>query len=104
MDATSFHWLIHFTVQRNLHMCLMDVVTAYLYGDLDKDIYMKISEELCKSMQLGKFLNPLIKLCKSLYGLKQAGHMWYQHLSQYLLYHYLRMMIFFLAYLSSIIA
>ena len=51
MDATSFRWLIHFTIQRSLHMRLMDVVTAYLYGDLDKDIYMKIHGELCKSMQ-----------------------------------------------------
>ena len=24
MDATSFHWLIHFTVQRSLHVRLMD--------------------------------------------------------------------------------
>ena len=50
MDATSFRWLIHLTVQRSLHMRLMDVVTTYLYGDLDKHIYMKILEELCNSM------------------------------------------------------
>ena len=25
-------------------MCLKDVVTAYLYGSLDSDIYMKIPE------------------------------------------------------------
>jgi hypothetical protein len=25
-------------------MCLMDVVTAYLYGSLDNDIYMKVLE------------------------------------------------------------
>ena len=25
-------------------MCLMDVVAAYLYGSLDKDIHMKIPE------------------------------------------------------------
>ena len=67
MDATSFRWLIHFTIQRSIHMHLMDMGTTYLYGDLDKDIYMKILEELCKSMQLGNFRNPLIKLCKSLW-------------------------------------
>ena len=65
----------------------MDVVTNYLYGDLDKDIYMNIPEELCNSMQLGKFHNPSIKSCKSIYGLKQADRMWYQHLSQYLISH-----------------
>ena len=30
----------------NLDMYLMDVVTAYLYGSLDNDIYMKIPEGL----------------------------------------------------------
>ena len=87
MDATSFHSLIHFTVQRSLCMPLMDVVTTYLYGDLDKGIYMTIPKEFCNSLQLGKFRNPSFKLCKPHYGLKQAGHMWYQHLSQYLLSH-----------------
>ena len=75
MDAMSFRWLIHFTIQQSLHICLMDVVTAYLYGDLDQDLYMKIPKELCKSMQLGKFHNPSIELSKSPYGLKQADHM-----------------------------
>ena len=27
-----------------LDMCLMDVVVAYLYGSLDKDIHMKIPQ------------------------------------------------------------
>ena len=53
MDATWFCSLIHFTVQQSLHMHLMDVVIAYLYGELDKDIYMKIPEELCNSIVTG---------------------------------------------------
>ena len=31
---------------KNLEMHLMDVVTAYLYGSLDNDIYMKLPEGL----------------------------------------------------------
>jgi len=30
----------------NLKMQMMDVVTAYLYGSLDWEIYMKVSEGL----------------------------------------------------------
>ena len=46
MDAITFRYLISLTVSDKLDMRLMDVVTAYLYGDLDTDIYMKISEGL----------------------------------------------------------
>ncbi|GJY04586.1 putative RNA-directed DNA polymerase [Tanacetum coccineum] len=42
MDATTFRYLISLAVSKNLDMRLMDVVTAYLYGSLDSDIYMKI--------------------------------------------------------------
>ena len=69
-------------------MHLMDVVTLYLYGSLDNDIYMKVlegfkipetykssSQELCS-----------IKLQRSLYYiLKQSWQMWYNHLNEYLL-------------------
>ena len=44
MDAITFRYLISLTVSKNLEMCFMDVVTAYLYKLLDRDIYMKISE------------------------------------------------------------
>ena len=65
----------------------MDVVTAYLYGSLDNDIYMKIPE----GYKMSKTYNPtsrsmyFIKLQRSLYGLKQSRRMWYNHLSEYLL-------------------
>ena len=68
-------------------MCLMDVVTTYLYGSIDTDIYMKIHEWF----KLPEATNPKprnmysIKLQRSLYGLKQSGRMWYNRLSEYLL-------------------
>ena len=42
VDAITLRYLIGLTVYENLDMHLMDVVTAYLYGSLDNDIYMKI--------------------------------------------------------------
>jgi hypothetical protein len=44
MDAITFRFLINLVITENLDMRLMDVVTAYLYGSLDNDIYIKIPE------------------------------------------------------------
>ena len=44
VDAITFRYLISLAVCENLDMRLMDVVTAYLYGTLDNEIYMKIPE------------------------------------------------------------
>ena len=87
MDATTFRYLITLVVSEGLCMRLMDVVTAYLYGPLDNNIYMKISEGLkISEVHSSKFCNLCsIKLQRSLYGLKQSGRMWYNCLSEYLL-------------------
>ena len=44
MDGITFRYLIAMAVNMNLQIKLMDVVTAYLYGSLDTEIYMKIPE------------------------------------------------------------
>ena len=87
MDATTFRYLISLAVRERLDLRLMDVVTAYLYGSLDNEIYMKLPEgfklpEAHLSSPRGDYS---IKLNKSLYGLKQSGRMWYNRLSEYLL-------------------
>ena len=87
VDATTFRYLISLAIHEKLGMCLMDVVTAYLYGPLDCDIYMKIPKglKLLATHNSGPRELYSIKLCRSLYGLKQSGHMWYNRLSEYLL-------------------
>ena len=42
MSRIAFRYLISPALQNHLSMQLMDVVTAYLYGSLDSDIYMKV--------------------------------------------------------------
>jgi hypothetical protein len=44
MDAITFRFLISLVITENLDMRLMNVVTTYLYGSLDNDIYLKIPE------------------------------------------------------------
>ena len=87
MDAITFRYLIHLAVSEGLEMHLMDVVTTYLYGSIDSDIYMKIPKGF--TLSEAKFSKPhgmySIKLQRSLYGLKQFGRMWYNCFSTYFL-------------------
>jgi hypothetical protein len=55
----------------------MDVVSAYLYGLLDSDIYMKVPDGISVlNMHTNRNMY-FVKLAKSLYDLKQSGPMWY---------------------------
>ena len=85
MDTITFHFLISMAVSEKLEMRLMDVVTAYLYGSLDFDIFMKI----LKGYKMPEAYTPRnlfsIKLQRSLYWLKQSGRMWYKRFSKYLM-------------------
>ena len=44
MDIITFRYLISMSVSKRLDMHLMDVITTYLYGMLENDIYMKVPE------------------------------------------------------------
>ncbi|KAG8496930.1 hypothetical protein CXB51_008145 [Gossypium anomalum] len=87
VDATTFRFLISLAIREGLDLRLMDVVTAYLYGPLDTNIYMKLPEgfKLPEAVSSGSREHYSIKLHKSLYGLKQSRCMWYNRLSEYLL-------------------
>jgi hypothetical protein len=65
-------------------MQLMDIVTAYLYGSLDSNIYMKVYDGInIPNLKANRNMY-CIKLQKSLYGLKQSGRIWYNRLSEFL--------------------
>lgn len=64
--------LLTFTIQNSLHVHQMDVVTAFLNGHLDKDIYMEPPEGFVKPGEE----HLVCKLKKSMYGLKQSPHYW----------------------------
>ena len=68
-------------------MHLIDVIIGYLYGSINNDIYIKIPEGFTLPVVVNAKPCSMcsIQLQRSLYGLKQSGRMWYNHLSEYLL-------------------
>jgi hypothetical protein len=66
--AAATDWEIH----------QMDIKTAFLYGDLDEQIFMELPEGIDADS------NTICELRKSLYGLKQAPRVWYQKLDKFL--------------------
>jgi hypothetical protein len=85
MSAITFRYLISLAVQDRLSLQLMDVVTAYLYGSLDSDIYMKVPDGIDVPNPKAKHNMYCVKLQKSLYCLKQSCRMWYNRLNEFLL-------------------
>ena len=61
-----------------LHMEQLDVTTAFLYADLEEEVYLEIPEGMFAEAILGKVL----RLLKALYGLKQSPRMWNLHIDK----------------------
>ena len=74
MSGITFCYLISLAAQKGLSMHLMDVVSAFLYGSLDSDIYTKVPEGLDIPNKNHSRNMYCVKLQKSLYGLKQSEY------------------------------
>lgn len=69
----------------NRHMRLMDLLTAYLYGALDLELYLRVPEGLKIPNPKGNCNIYIVRLQRSMYGSKQSGRMWFNQLNRYLL-------------------
>ena len=69
---SSLRTLLSYAVNNDMHIHQMDVVTAFLNGNLDEEIFMKQPEGFVKKGQE----KLVCKLKKALYGLKQAPRCW----------------------------
>ena len=65
----------------DLELEQMEVVTAFLNGNLEEDIYMSIPEGLVSN----SIRNKVCMLRKSLYGLKQSPRQWYAKIHDFLI-------------------
>ena len=68
----TFRMMMAFANQNSLFVHHMDVKTAFLNGELDTEIYMKIPPGIEHPP------NKVCKLKKSIYGLKQSARLWYE--------------------------
>lgn len=69
---SSVRLLIALAAEHQMFLHQMDVSSAYLNGELSEDVYMKQPEGFVSE----NYPDRVLKLKKSLYGLKQSGREW----------------------------
>lgn len=72
--------LLSLAAVNNWYVTRMDVATAFLYGDLEEEVYMSILPGYCLPVEFADYNSsiPLVcKLIKLLYGLKQSPRKWF---------------------------
>ena len=74
----TVHLMLALATLENWYITGLDVWSAYLYGKLDKEIYMEQPEGFAAPGQEHKVLC----LWRALYGLKQAGLAWWHTLNE----------------------
>ena len=77
---STIRLILGIVVTENLHLEQLDVKTAFLHGDLEKNLYMIQPEGFIVQRQE----NLVCKLRKSLYGLKQAPRQWYKKFDNFM--------------------
>ena len=69
---TTLQAFLSIVAHEDLELHQIDMVSAYLRGDLDKEIYMEVPKGVREEGKEGWQW----KLLKAIYGLKQAGRQW----------------------------
>ncbi|TPX50906.1 DNA-directed DNA polymerase [Synchytrium endobioticum] len=82
IDPTSYRYVLALGRNLDFEIDSMDVVTAYLYGDIQEDIFMKVPEGIYIPPSIRE---PCVKVVKALYGLRQSGRAWFEKYAQSLI-------------------
>jgi len=77
-NESSIKIMFALALQYNYKILKFDVKCAFLYGNLEENVFMKIPEGYTK------YKNKIFKLLKALYGLKQSPLQWFKRLTDFL--------------------
>jgi Reverse transcriptase (RNA-dependent DNA polymerase) len=77
----SLRTVLSISAAQDLEMLQLDIKTAFLYGDLEEEIYLEQPEGFVATGQEEK----VCKLRKCIYGLKQASRVWNRTFDDFLL-------------------
>lgn len=77
---TSVRATLSMAASKGWKLWQLDVKNAFLYGDIDREIYM----EQPSGFKSKKFPDYVCRLKKAIYGLKQAPRAWFGKIAQYL--------------------
>jgi Reverse transcriptase (RNA-dependent DNA polymerase) len=72
-SLATFRLLVAISVFNGWQLRNLDIITSFLNGDIDTDVYMGVPE----GMDVGP-RHYVLKLRRSLYGLKQATRIWWK--------------------------
>jgi len=83
---TSIRLFLAFATLNRWEVHHLDVCTAFLNPPLEDTVYMEMPEgiEWLKPTLVLEPHDPMIRLNKALYGLKEAPRLWYQHIDPFL--------------------
>ncbi|MBW0516785.1 hypothetical protein O181_056500 [Austropuccinia psidii MF-1] len=76
---STLRFLLGYCAYHNFDLHQMDVKTAFLHGNLDEDLFIRLPEGY-RSLWSGPVC---LKLKKSLYGLKQSPRNWYLKIKEF---------------------
>lgn len=71
VTSSSVRMLAALACELDLELCHFDVDQAFIRADLAEDVYLRMLEGC------GPLSGKIVKLSKSLYGLRQASRQWY---------------------------